>query len=141
MNLAERARATTATKNAFWGTERNWSDTTCVHVLHAHLVNTGHLPPDVPEFRTKKGAREALKAMGATSLPSLCRNLGLEEIAPAKMIVGDIAILPGAEGKADGIRSAITICAGNKFMGWYGDDGPFQNMEIDIAAVKAAFRP
>lgn len=141
MNLADRARATDATKKAFFGTERNWSDTTCVHVLHAHLVNMGHMPPDVPPFRTKKGAREALKAMGAASLPNLCRNLGLEEIAPAKMIVGDIAILPGAEGKADGIRAAITICAGNKFMGWYGNDGPFQNMEIDMAAVKAAFRP
>lgn len=141
MNLADRARATEATKNAFWGTERNWTDTTCVHALHAHLVNTGHFPPDVPLFRTKKGAREALKAMGAPSLPALCLNLGLAEIAPAKMIVGDIAILPGAEGKTDGIRAAITICAGNKFMGWYGEDGPFQHMEIDLSAVVAAFRP
>lgn len=141
MNLADRARATDATKKAFFGTERNWSDTTCVHVLHAHLINVGHAPPVVPAFNTKKGARDALKAMGATSLANLCRNLGLEEIRPANMIVGDIAILPGADGKSEGIRAAITICAGNKFMGWYGNDGPFQNMIIDLSAVKAAFRP
>lgn len=141
MNLAERARATEQTKAAFWGAERNWDGVTCVHLLHTHLINTGHFPPDVPKFTTQKGAREGLKAMGATSLTNLCRNLGLTEVKPAKMIVGDIAVFPGATGKTTGIHAAITICAGNKFMGWYGSDGPFQSMEIDLSDVTAAFRP
>ena len=78
--------------------------------------------------------------MGADSLPNLCRTLGLEEITPSKMRVGDVAILPGDGGRIDGIRAAVTICAGSKFMGWHGAAEGFQMIADVMPHVKAAFR-
>lgn len=141
MNLAERAAATQITKDAFWGVPHSWARITCVHLLHDHLVIFGHDVPVVPNFRTKKGAREALKAMGATSLPSLLKGLGLEEIPPAKMLVGDVAIVPGEGNRTDGIRGAIAISAGNgKFMGWHEAAEGFTIIDDILPHAKAAFR-
>ena len=118
-----------------------WNGVTCAHVLHDHLVNCGHAPPAVPAFRTKKGAREALAAMGVANLVDVPVLLDLEGIAPASMIIGDIGLLPGDGNRTDGIRGAIAICAGNgKFMGWHGAAEGFRIIGSVLPHVKAAFR-
>lgn len=73
--------------------------------------------------------------MGAGNLTELMSNLGLMEIGAAEMIVGDVAILPG-----DDNFDALTICAGNKFMGFHEQAEGFASMEVHRPAIKAAFR-
>lgn len=135
MNLAQRAAVTQATWDKYRGKPFDWKGATCVHVLRSHLRAMGHKPPKMPSFQSPVGARRALKAMGADDLAGLMRGLGLMEILPAEMIVGDIAILPGDEA-----FEALTICAGNKFMGFQEEAEGFTSMDIDRAAIKAAFR-
>lgn len=141
MNLAERAAATQQTFNAFKGEPFDWRHASCANLLATHLSNMGHPVPPMPPMGTKKAAREALKAMGASSLLKLPAVLGLEEIAPAKMLVGDIAVLPGEDGRTDGIRGAIVIAAGNgKFMGWHEAGEGLRMIDNALPHVKAAFR-
>lgn len=140
MNLAKRAAATKATYDHFLGKPFSWRGRTCVHVLRYHLRQMGHRPPAMPQFRSAVGALSALKAQGADDLAGLCRTLGLIEIAPAGMIVGDVAMLPGDEGRTDGIHGALVICAGNKFMGWHGAGEGFQPIDDLAEHVVAAFR-
>lgn len=135
LNLADRRRATQATFGQFAGVSFGWAGATCIHALHFHLEQMGHTVPPMPAFRSATGARRALKAMGAKDLPELLRLVGLEEKVPARMILGDVAVLPGDGGPFD----ALVICAGNKFMGWHGATDGFQAMVPQMAAVKAAF--
>jgi hypothetical protein len=95
----------------------------------------GHKPPKMPQFQSPVGAKRALLKMGADDLAGLMRRLALMEIGAAEMIIGDVAILPGDEG-----FDALTLCAGNKFMGFREDGEGFTSMEIDRLAIKAAFR-
>lgn len=141
MNLAARARVTQTTFERFRGVAFSWQsarEATCAHALHYHLCGMGHLPPDVPAFRSPTGARRALKEMGIRRLTDLPASLGLTEIRPAQMIVGDIAILPGDQGS--GVFDCIAIFAGDNFMGWAGGADTFQAMIVSMPAIKAAFR-
>lgn len=140
MNLAQRAAATQATYDRFLGKPFSWCGATCVHVLRYHLRQMGHRPPPMPQFRSAVGAATALKAQGVDDLPGLCRKLGLIEILPSEMIVGDVAILPGDDGRTDGLYAAIVICAGNKFMGWHGAGEGFEPIDGLLDHVTGAFR-
>lgn len=73
--------------------------------------------------------------MGSADLSGLMLRLGLLEIGAAEMIVGDVAILPGDEA-----FDAITICAGNKFMGFHAAGEGFQMIADVLPHVKSAFR-
>lgn len=137
MNLAERAAATQATWDAWRGVPFSWSGATCIHVMADHLANMGRDAPVIPAFRTKKGAREAFDFAG---LAEALDSLGLERIAPASMWVGDIGIIPGDAARIDGIRGAIAICAGNKFIGWHGAAEGFRDIDNIMPHVKVAFR-
>jgi hypothetical protein len=135
MNLAQRAAVTQATWNKYRGRAFDWKGATCVHVLRSHLRAMGHKPPKMPQFQSPIGAKRALMKMGSADLAGLMLRLGLLEIGAAEMIVGDVAILPGDEG-----FDALTICAGNKFMGFQEQATGFTSMEINRPAIKAAFR-
>lgn len=135
MNLAQRAAVTQATWDKYRGRAFDWKGATCVHVLRFHLRAMGHRPPKMPAFQSPIGAKRALMKMGAGNLTELMSNLGLMEIGAAEMIVGDVAILPG-----DDNFDALTICAGNKFMGFHEQAEGFASMEVHRPAIKAAFR-
>ncbi|HMO74096.1 MAG TPA: hypothetical protein PKD48_02000 [Sphingopyxis sp.] len=135
MNLAHRAAATQATWDKYRGRTFDWKGATCIHVLRFHLRSMGHKPPRLPAFQSPIGARRALANRGWGGLSDLSRGIGLMEIGTAEMIVGDVAILPGNEG-----FDALTICAGNKFMGFQEEAAGFQMMELDRPAIITAFR-
>lgn len=137
MNLAERAAATQKTFDKFRGKPFSWKSASCAHLLRTHLRNMRHRPPAMPKFQSAVGAARALKEMGATDLSALLTGLGLMEITPAKMLVGDIAVLPGD----DGLFDAVVVSAGNgKFMGWHGAGEGLQMMTDVLPHIKAAFR-
>lgn len=137
MNLAQRAAATQKTFDKFKGKPFAWKDASCAHLLRTHLRNMKHRPPKMPAFRSAVGAKRALKDMGADDLVALLNGLGLMEIPPAKMLVGDLAVLPGD----DGVFDAIVVSAGNgKFMGWHGASEGLQMMMDVMPHIKAAYR-
>lgn len=137
MNLAQRAAATQQSFDAFKGAPFAWAHSSCAHLLATHLLNMGHDVPAVPPFKSATGARKALRAMGATNLTALLSGLGLQEIKPAAMLVGDLAVVPGDDSPFD----AIVVAAGNgKFMGWHGASEGLQMIDDVLPNVKAAFR-
>lgn len=138
VNLNDRRVATQRTFDMFRGEAFGWRSRTCIHVAHFHLQALGRDLPPLPAFHSPATARRAMKAMGASDLSGLLERAGLQRIAPAAMIVGDIAVLPGEAGS--GVFDSVAICAGNKFMGWSGWADSFQSMLVDPVAIKAAFR-
>ena len=91
----------------------------CVRMVAAHLRKLGtkvRLPPS-GSYRTVPGAMKALKAAGHASLAEALDAHGLERIAPAAAIVGDILMLPGVDR-----LGALTIALGNgRVVGWHED--------------------
>ncbi|KKW92246.1 DUF6950 family protein [Sphingobium chungbukense] len=117
-DLLRRAEATRLTINKYRARPFDWkSRSTCIHMARTHLRNMGHRPPPIPDFRSVIGARRALQNTGFDNLTALLDSL-LPRIAPAEMLVGDIAILPGDEG-----MEGIVISAGGKLIG-YNEDAP-----------------
>lgn len=140
MNLARRAAATKSTYDKYLGKSFSWRGRTCVHVLRFHLRKMGHKPPPMPQFQSAIGAMTALSMRGVPDLAGLMRSIGLLEIQPSEMIVGDVGVLPGDDGRTDGIFGALVICAGNKFMGWHGAGDGFEAMDDVLPHMAAAFR-
>ena len=93
------------------------SSVTCVHMARFHLRAMGHKPEPLPSrVRSPIGARRALlERKWASVADMLDAQPGLARIAPAMMILGDIAVAPSE----DGVGS-ILICAGpQKLIGWH----------------------
>lgn len=113
--LLLRQAATERTLALYRGKLFNWRrGITCVHLARRHLRHMGHNPPTVPRIRSVLSARRALAARGWDSTADMLDSL-LPRIAPAQMLLGDIATAPGLEG-----LDAIVICAGpRKLMGWH----------------------
>jgi hypothetical protein len=93
------------------------SAATCIHLARSQARNLGHRPPAIPRFRSAVGARTALAAQGHGTLEALLDSL-FPRIAPAAMLLGDLAALPG-----EGPFPAIMIFDGGaKLLGWHGAD-------------------
>jgi hypothetical protein len=116
MNLVKRVAATEAVIARYRNKPFDWSTTgTCIHLARAQVVSMGHRAPRVPEFRSAIGAGKALKKAGYDRLEDLLDAI-LPRIAPASMLVGDLALMPGGGG-----FDAIVIAAGGKVIGYHDD--------------------
>ncbi|MDX5984701.1 DUF6950 family protein [Sphingomonas echinoides] len=91
----------------------------CVRMAAAHLRSLGYtvkLPPS-GSYRTVNSALKALKAAGHDSIPAALDAMGLERIAPAEAIVGDIIQMP-----AEHALGALVVVMGNgRVAGWHDD--------------------
>lgn len=91
----------------------------CVRMAAAHLRKLGRkvvLPPS-GSYRTVPGAMKALKVRGFETLADALDGQGLERIAPAAAIVGDILMLPGVDR-----LGALVVALGNgRVVGWHED--------------------
>lgn len=123
--MVERASVTQAVlaqyRNRPFSFERR---TTCLHLLRAQMVAFGYSPPPIPNVRTALGAKKALKKAGHASLMQLIDTL-LPRIAPARMLVGDVALLPGesGDGKRSELDTVVIHVGGGKVLGWHGVGG------------------
>lgn len=104
----------------------------CLAMFREQLVGFGYSPPPIPNVRSVRGAKLALKKAGFVSMMALLDSM-LERIAPARMLIGDVALLPGEAG--DGQRSILDTIVihvgGGKVLGWYGgDDGGLQPIVV-----------
>lgn len=131
-DMLRRNRALQKTADKYRGKPFVWGKNDCVKMARSHLVAMGHKPPKMPSYRSATGAKAALKKAGYRTLESLFDAL-LLRIAPAAMLPGDIALMPG-EPPFD----AVTICVGRKVMGWHGDAE--ETVMIVPDQIKAAWR-
>ncbi|MDE0878931.1 MAG: hypothetical protein OSB00_09780 [Sphingomonas bacterium] len=116
VDLEARRVATEAVVARFRGRPFSWTGRrTCVHLARAQMRALGHRPPAVPDMRSAASAVRALKATGHDRLIDLFDSL-LPRIAPAAMVIGDLALMAG-----DALFDAIVVSAGGKVIGYHGD--------------------
>lgn len=75
----------------------------------------GHRPPSIPDFRSPRAARAALKTQGHETLAQLLDGL-FPRIPPLAAWVGDLVIMAGGD-DFDGIGIAV----GGKIVGYHED--------------------
>ena len=127
-DLLRRQEATAATFAKFRRKKLDWSKAvTCGHLARFHSMQMGHKVPSVPAFRSAIGAKKALASMGFGSMGALLADL-FPAIAPAEMLLGDLAVLPGGDG-----FDAVFVCAGNKLFGWLGDEDGMALLDLTNA--------
>ncbi|BCI70015.1 hypothetical protein SPKIRA_08450 [Sphingomonas paucimobilis] len=82
----------------------------CVRMTASHLRRLGHKVklPASGSYRSVRSALKALDERGYSSLADALDAMGLERIAPASAIVGDVLMLP-AEDKL----GALVVALGN----------------------------
>lgn len=118
IDLVARAAATQRTADKYRTRPFDWrTRSTCIHLARTQLRNLCHTPPPVPDFRSALGARRALTKSGFDSVAALLDSM-LPRIAPASMVVGDLAIIEGDER-----FESIVVSAGGKMLGWHEADG------------------
>lgn len=89
----------------------------CVRMAASHLRLLGYKVrlPNSGSYRTLNSATKALKAAGYKTLEAALDEQGLERIAPAQAIVGDILMLPGVDH-----LGGLTVALGNgRVVGWH----------------------
>lgn len=116
LELAQRAALTETVVARFRGRPFDWKKRrTCIHLARAQARALGHRPPPIPDFRSPKAARAALRSTGHETLEALLDSLFIR-IPPAAMWVGDLALMAGGDG-----LDAIVIAAGGKMIGYHQD--------------------
>lgn len=131
-----RQNATKKTLERYKGKAFDWAKgITCVHMARAHLRNMGHRPPGLPRFRSALGAKKAMQERGWQSVTEMLDSL-LPRIAPAQMVLGDIAVVPGDAG-----MESIMISVGpRKVMGWLPDGSAVVVYDAPASEFTAAWR-
>ena len=134
--LERRRVATEKTLAKYRDTAFDWAaGRTCIHLAKFQARAMGHRLPSVPRFRSALGAKKALAAMGAENVIGLLDTL-LPRIAPAEMLLGDLAAVAG-EGGLD----AVMVCAGPmKLLGWREDADAMVVLDVPLGEVSAAWR-
>lgn len=119
LNLAERAAATDVTKNWFIGRPYKLGVADCGLMGIFHLKNMGWDVGSGDGWDTPEKLRRFLKKHGGSAAACLDK-WGLERIAPARKIVGDILEMPSDSN----LLGAFVIYTGNgRVLGFYGDRG------------------
>ena len=135
-DLIRRQEATARTMARYRRKAFDWrTGVTCVHLVRFHLRAMGHSVPGIPRIRSALSARRALKERGWDSVEAMLDSL-LPRIAPAQMLLGDIASVAGEGGMA-----SLLICAGpQKVMGWHPETGAFVVYDGGVEQIEAAWR-
>lgn len=136
-DLEQRAGATEKTFAAYRQRAFDWRGVTCIHLARRQLINMGHRPPPIPRFYSALGARRAMERAGFGGLADIFDALGLPRIAPAQMLVGDLAVVPGEDG-----FDAVFVCAGGKMLGWHAasEDRGIVPVADALTHISAAWR-
>lgn len=94
----------------------------------------GHEPPDIPPFDSAASALRALRSLGWNNLTDMLNDM-LEPIPAARMILGDVGVVPG-----DGME-AIFICAGPlKYLGWLDGHDALVLLDMSPGQLTGAWR-
>lgn len=135
--LLLRKDATEATLKRYRGKVFDWSKgITCVHLARYHLRKMGHRPPSLPRFRSAFAAKQAMRERGWANVEEMLDSM-LPRIAPAMMMLGDLAVAPSDEGN----MGSIMICAGpHKLLGWREDAPELVLLDVTLDELTGAWR-
>lgn len=99
MNLIERVERTQKTIDLWLNRTFQWGTADCGQMAGSHLDACGVTTPlaQAGNYKTEIGARRVMRRLGATSMEDFLDNLGLDRIAPASALPGDIVGFPGGE--------------------------------------------
>ncbi|MDE8654773.1 DUF6950 family protein [Novosphingobium album (ex Liu et al. 2023)] len=138
--LVRRQTATARTMARYRARPFDWRKSiTCVHMARFHLRAMGHRPEPLPaRVRSAIGARRALDERGWKNVAEMLDALpGLQRIAPAMMLLGDIVV---AASDGDDLGS-IMICAGpQKLIGWHGAAEGMVVIDVPLDQLDGAWR-
>ena len=97
--LIRRRDAAQATLDRYKGTPFRFCSNDCVRFTAFHLEQLGYEAPiGGISYSTAAGALRALRKRGFASLPDAVDSIGLQRIAPAAAIVGDIVCAESDDG-------------------------------------------
>ena len=132
-----RKAATEATQARYRGKVFDWrTGATCVHMARYHLRQLGRRPPTLPRLRSALAAKRARQRRGSPDVGDMLDGIGLQRIAPAQMLLGDLAV-----GPADEFFGAIGVCAGPlKLLGWREDAPGLVILDVDLSQLTGAWR-
>jgi hypothetical protein len=136
--LEKRRRAVEATKERFAGRSFVLGAADCVKLARFHLTQMGHKLPSTGHYSNEIGAVKALKKQGAKNLAELL-DKHLERIAPAAMLLGDLAMPPSdPEAEANTLGTIVIKVAPTKYLGWH----PEHELPVimDLYQIDAAWR-
>jgi hypothetical protein len=90
--MVRRVAAAQATLDEFLGKPFQWGRSDCARMIAAHLRRLGYKVqvPSKGSYATPKSALKALRARGFESMADAIDAVGLERIAPAEAVAGDI---------------------------------------------------
>ncbi|MBP8234455.1 MAG: hypothetical protein KAY22_19350 [Rhizorhabdus sp.] len=118
---AERRRlAAQATLDEFRDKPFKFGERDCVRMAAAHLRRLGYRVklPAKGSYRTVRSARKALADRGFANICAAVDAHGLERIAPAAAVVGDIIAIPGEHD----FGGALLVALGNgRCVGYHQD--------------------
>lgn len=106
--LVKRGKLTQATVEHFASKPFRWGGNDCARMAAHHVKRFGHKVPKPGGYRSALGAAKRLKELGCANIHELVDLAGLEAIAPAYAMMGDIV---GFE--ADNQMGGIGIVVGN----------------------------
>lgn len=111
----------------------------CAKLVRALLTSMGHskLPKPKP-YKNALGAKRELTRLGFANLEAMMDTL-LKRIAPAAMLIGDVALIEADPEDAAGEETLI-VSLGNKYWGWHPDQFELAVLVIDPTNIKAAWR-
>lgn len=132
--MVRRVAAAQATVDEFLGKPFQWGRSDCARMIAAHLRRLGYKVqvPSKGSYATPKSALKALRARGFESMMDAIDAVGLDRIAPAEAVAGDIVC--GASGDPFG---ALGVKLSNGRLLGYHEDSPAAAVlqEIDIVAA------
>jgi len=132
--LQRRRDAAQATLDRFKDQPFAFGKNDCVRLVAFHLRKLGYRPQlaKAGTYRTALSARRALERAGFGSLAEALDAIGLERIAPAAVIVGDVVQCEG-----DDELGALAVYVGNGRILGYSEDAAgavvMQSLKIDLA--------
>lgn len=127
-DMLRRTAALEKTLAKFKGKPLDFVRADCARMLRFHLLSMGHRPPALPSYRSSIGAIRALRQLGG--LPAVLDSF-LPRIPYARMLPGDVAVMPGEDGVDAGV-----VCLGFKVAGWFeGVDEMVNIVPNDIVAA------
>jgi hypothetical protein len=133
-DLIRRRRAVEATMEKYRHRVFDWkTKASCLHMFRFHLVRMKRKAPALPPVGSLLAAKRALKARGWKDVGDMMDGIGLKEINPAQMLLGDVAMLESEDG-----LGAIVISVGGKVIGWH-DDGEAM-VVMEPLEIKRAWR-
>lgn len=135
-SLIRKRDAAQAALDAFQGQSLVWGKRDCLKLAVGHLRSLGHQIglAKAGSYKTALGARRALRKAGYRSLIEAVDSRGLERIAPAAMVAGDLAALPGDNGFA-----ALAIAVGNGRLLAFHPDGGGSDVMAAVVVQPIAF--